>query len=236
MKLHISLFAALFVFVVTRSTDAQVGRSKENLDLPYDAVGEDEEEEDAPETIEFYGQNFEGDGYFYTIDRSTSMRDSGELQVAKREVIRNISEFSSHVEFAVVFFDENVEKYPETGQPMKADAGKKQAAIGWVQTVPGGKGSCSQQGIVAALEFANKSSARRKTVIYVGDGGGTCKGADEGTYLDQTIGIVTARNYQRASINCIGVVDVKGPNRRFMQNLARSNNGTYTEIKNSAAR
>ena len=230
MKLFISLFAALFVFSFVRTADAQVGQSKENLDLPYDAIGEDEEEEDAPEIIEFYGQNFEGDGYFYTIDRSTSMQNSGELEIAKREVTRNISEFSSRVEFAVVFFDENVKKYPESGQPMKADAGKKQGAVGWVQGMVGGRGSCSQQGLVAAIEFANKSSARRKTVIYVGDGGGTCKGADEATYLNQTLGVVSQRNYQRASINCIGVLDIPDRNRRFMQNLSRSNNGTYTEI------
>ena len=50
--------------------------TKDNLDLPVDAVGENvTEEEDAPEVVIFYGQQLEGDGLFYTVDRSGSMQD-----------------------------------------------------------------------------------------------------------------------------------------------------------------
>jgi len=56
------------------------GATKENLDLPFDALGEEEEEEEAPEVVTFYGTQLEGDGVFYCIDRSGSMQDSGELK------------------------------------------------------------------------------------------------------------------------------------------------------------
>src|SRR5881296_3444472 len=68
--------------------------TKENLDLPFNALGAAEDEEDAPEVVTFYGQQLEGDGFFYVIDHSLSMTESGELIIAKREVVRNISEFS----------------------------------------------------------------------------------------------------------------------------------------------
>jgi hypothetical protein len=63
--------------------------TKENLDLPFDSIGESEEEEDAPEIVTFYGQQLEGDGIFYVIDRSSSMGDRGELAIAKTELARN---------------------------------------------------------------------------------------------------------------------------------------------------
>ena len=126
-------------------------QTKENLDLPYDAIGEGSEEEIAPEIIQFYGQNFEGDGIFYVIDRSGSMQSSGELDIAKREVARNIAEFSSRVVFGIVLFDANLMKYPSSGTPVDANAGQKQGAIGWVMGVPGGGGSCVMQGMTTGL-------------------------------------------------------------------------------------
>ena len=93
---------------------------KENLDLPFDAVGESESEEDAPEVVIFYGQQLEGDGFFYTIDRSGSMQDSGELGRAKQEVSRNVSEFSFRTQFGVVFFDSGLQRFPSSGRPVEA--------------------------------------------------------------------------------------------------------------------
>src|SRR5688572_20689265 len=98
---------------------------KENLDLPYDALGDAEAEEDAPEIVTFYGTQLEGDGFFYIIDRSGTMRDSGELEVAKREVSKNITEFSERVFFGVFFFDANLVKFPAGGQAAEANAALK---------------------------------------------------------------------------------------------------------------
>lgn len=205
---------------------------KENLDLPFDAAGDNESEEDAPEVVIFYGQQLEGDGFFYTVDKSGSMQDSGELPRAKQEIARNISEFSNRTQFAIVFFDSQLQRFPSGGRPVEANASMKAAAIGWVTGIPGGSGSCCQAGILAALNFANMASAKRKVVVYVGDGGGTCGGGNEQQYLDQTIQAVGTANYQRAQINTVGVL--MGADRqmqeRFLQNLARQHGGTYKRI------
>ena len=96
----------------------------------------------------------------------------------------------------------------------------------------GGRGSCCQQGIVAALEYANKAAVQRKVVIYVGDGGGTCPGGgSEADYFRVTLGIVKGRNYQHAQINAIGVLmGNRSSQRDFLQKITRMNNGTYSEI------
>jgi hypothetical protein len=196
-------------------------QTKENLDLPYDAIGEGSEEEIAPSVIVFYGQSFEGDGVFYVIDRSGSMQGAGELDIAKREVVRNIKEFSSNMQFAVVFFDSNVLKYPSGGQPTDASTTNKQSAIGWVTGMAGGSGSAISLGLFAGIDFSNRSTSDRKTIIYVGDGGG---------YSAALLGQVKGKNTAKAKINCIGVLSLSTDRRQFLQSLAQSNNGKYTEI------
>ena len=193
---------------------------KANLDLPFDA---------GLLVITFYSQQYEGDGIFYCIDHSASMND-GELIVAKREVVRNIMEFSPRVQFGIVFVDRNMIKHPGSGRPTEANASGKASAIAWVTAVPKGGGSCVQQGLVHALKFANQSSAKRKVVVYLGDGGGHCSG-DQAQYLAQTLGVVKGQNFQRAQINAIGVLQLERIAEAFLRSLAAQNGGTYTKIQ-----
>lgn len=206
------------------------GAVKENLDLPFDAIGESEEEEDAPEIVTFYGTQLEGDGLFYVVDKSGTMQDQGELDIAKRELVRNISEFSDRVQFGIVFFDANVSKFPSSGMPAEASPGMKASATSFVNAIPGGHGSCCQEGIVAALHMANLATAKRKVLVYLGDGGGTCQGADEANYLKQTLAAVTAQNFQRIQINTIGILQPGPINEDFMKRLAASNGGNYHRV------
>jgi hypothetical protein len=204
--------------------------TKENLDLPFDARGESEEEEDAPEIVNFYGQQLEGDGFFYVVDRSWSMGDNGELDIAKREMVRNVNEFTSRVQFGMVFFDAAIRKFPASGTPAEANPALKGSAISFIQATQSGSGSCCQQALVAGLQLANMASSKRKVLVYLGDGGGTCQGADESLYLRQTLAAVTSQNYQRIQINAIGVLSPGRINEDFMKRLASSNGGTYTRI------
>ena len=230
----LSCASLLWILAGTSAARAQelggTAATKENLDLPFDAVGDSQEEEDAPEIVTFYGQQMEGDGIFYVIDNSGSMNDQGEEAIAKREVIRNVQEFSSRVQFAIVFFAKDVSKYPSSGMPAEANPGMKASAISFVQALPGSSGSCCQQGLAQGLRFANMATSKRKVLVYVGDGGGTCQGADEATYLRQALGSVTSQNYQRIQINCIGVLNPSPLGVDFMKRLSATNGGTYTRI------
>ncbi len=224
-----------FCFALGQTTlvDAQTltgGALKANLDLPFDAgllTGEGEDE-DAPEIITFYAQQYEGDGVFFTIDRSGSMQNQGELAIAKREVSRSIMEFSDRVQFGIVFFDRGIMKFPANGRAADATSSMKASGLNWLQSVPGGGGSCCREGLAEALKYSNTSSSRRKVVIYVGDGGGQCNGANEDTYINSTLSMVKAQNFQRAQVNSIGVM-MQGRVRQeqFLKSLARMNGGTY---------
>ena len=147
MKSLLRSFAVLFfLFVLGQPTLSEAqsmagGMLKANLDLPFDA---------GLLVITFYSQQYEGDGIFYCIDHSSSMND-GELIVAKREVIRNIMEFSPRVQFGIVFFDRNMIKHPGSGRPTEANAAAKATAIAWVTAVPNGGGSCPAERSASVL-------------------------------------------------------------------------------------
>ncbi len=81
-----------------------------------------------------------------------------------------------------------------------------------------------------ALTFANSAPSKRKVVVYVGDGGGTCKGQNEQTYLNTTLSAFKGANYQRAQCNAIGVLDVGQIQERFLRSLSSMNGGSYTFI------
>ena len=203
---------------------------KENLDLPFDALGENDDEEDAPEVVNFFTVTLEGDGFFYIIDRSGTMQDSGELQRAKAEVQKNIAEFSDRVQFGIFFFDQGLMKFPNNGQPATADMAMKQSAKSFVSGTQGGVGTCGLAAIQAALQMANQAKSQRKVIVYLSDGGGTCQGGDEAQYLQKTLSTVASMNFQRVKINTIGVLQVNALGEQFLRKLAAMNGGTYTKI------
>ena len=207
---------------------AQQGQAptKENLDLPYDAFGLNETEEEAPEVVVFYGQSFEGDGIFYCLDRSSSTC-GGELAIEKRETLRNIMEFSSRVEFAVVFYDAGMKKFPQSGRPMKADAAGKSAAVSFVSATQCGRGTCVKRGLLECLSFASFSSAKRNVIIYLGDGGTTCPNTNHRQYGEQTLQEVKARNFKNAQVNSI---HVGNDDTWFSKALATQNNGSFSQV------
>jgi len=220
------------VLLLALSPSESVAQSgiKENLDLPFDALGENEEEEDAPEVVNFYTITLEGDGFFYIIDRSGTMQDSGELQRAKAEVKKNISEFSDRVQFGVIFFSANIVKFPSNGQPAEADTAMKQSGKAFVDGTPGEYGTCGLKALQAALQMANQAKSHRKVIVYLSDGGGTCEGADESQYLNKCLSTTASMNFQRIKINTIGVLNLTALGEQFMRKLATMNGGTYTKI------
>jgi hypothetical protein len=56
-------------------------------------------------TFTFYGQEVSGDAVFFVIDRSFHMLETGELQRAKMQVQRALSDMPDGTRFAVLFFD-----------------------------------------------------------------------------------------------------------------------------------
>jgi Mg-chelatase subunit ChlD len=205
--------------------------TKGNLDMPHNAGMAVVEETEQPEIITFYSQQYEGDGIFYVIDKSGSMSTQGEFDIARSEVIKNIQQFSQRVEFGITFFSNNAVKFPNSSFPAAASPSAKKLAIGWIGSIEPIGTSCVKDGIEEAITFAMHSSAIRNVIIYVGDGGGTCRGGDEPSYLAKTLQFVRANNIRRAQINAIGIRVEDLMNDQFLRNLTIIGNGEYVKLK-----
>lgn len=250
------LTAIISICWIASTLSQDIGSSSvtQNLDLPYNAGTGDSTEEDAAEIIFFYGQQYEGDAFVFCVDRSGSMMDRGELDRAKREIVRNIMEFNVKTEFAVCFFSDELLMWPASGATVPASYNMKRAACAWIGGIDRGVYSCPKDGLARSIRAINRSSNDRRCIIYVGDGGGTClrprwkRGIVQGgaftdrgwnainifeaQYLQATLAEVQILNYKRVSINSVGVMMAgqREVHHQFVENLARNNNGTYRRI------
>ncbi len=209
------------------------GGLKANLDLPFDAAGEsDGDEEDAPEIVIFWGQRYEGDGIFFCCDKSDSM-SGAPMERLRKEMIESLRQLSERAQIGIVLFDSRVYQFPATGRPATATAQMKAAGESWIRSVSPGSCSCYKEGLLTALNFALQSTVRRKLIIVLGDGHVFCPGVDRNTYARETLRAVAERNCQAIQINTICLGSPGRVNEEWMRELAEQNGGRYTRIYTS---
>ena len=114
-----------------------VGQSDEGarrpLDLPSGGAGDGDDEEDAPETINFWGGEYEGDAFFWCLDKSGSMDWDGAIDDLKQEVNSAILSLSPAAEFSLVAFSSNTLVWSPS--PQAARLAEKTAALSWVNSL-----------------------------------------------------------------------------------------------------
>ncbi|MBI4582655.1 MAG: VWA domain-containing protein [Planctomycetes bacterium] len=188
-----------------------------------DACGADPSED----ALDCEKSPFSGEAVVYLIDRSGSTA-GGDLDLEKREVLRDIENFSSCVEFGIIFYDTNLMKFPAGGKPVPASSEFKAAAKAFIQSVQAGHGTCFKSALLSALDLADLARAERKRIIFFSDGYAACPGTDSTAYSNQTLQEVKTRNQGKVPIHTVGIgSDI---NENFMKALAAQNNGTYRKI------
>lgn len=212
----------LFLFLC--STTIAIAQDKSGrmaLDLPVYGSGRSESDEDLPEAITFYGSVYEGDAFFWTLDKSCSMY--GEKLVAlKREVNTAINELSSRADFGLVAFSTGYTQWQRI--PKRASSVNKTAAHAWVDSLEWGGGTYISAPTIETLRISNMSHKRHVSLIVVSDG----MPADAATAISD----ITSANYKRHKINTLYIM---GPADYasaiiFMRNLAAANNGTFRQV------
>jgi hypothetical protein len=226
----LAILLIVFGFPLTTANDAAGGLRKENLDLPFDAsAAENEEEEEAPEIVVFYGQQYEADGVFFSCDCSGSMRGE-KFKRLQNEVIKNVSAFSERVEFGIVFFAGDVVKFPLSGRPAQATSSMKSAALAMVMSASLRHGTCTKPALLACLTYAQQSTAKRKLIIHLSDGLHRCNGYDPTRYGEETLTEVRQHNSVGAKINSICIGPTGQADEQWMRRLAVQNGGTFARI------
>lgn len=171
----------------------------------------------------------EHEAFVFVVDRSLSMNDSGELDFARSETIRRVRSLPEEHEFTVMFFDRAILQYPDDGHPVRATPAAKSAAADWIAKVPGGSGTCPEAALSTALTALDQSPAGRR-IIYLGDGGATCNGANEELAMARTLETVAAQNTEGIVIHVVSIETFGTVHGGFLRALADAHEGLFVEI------
>ncbi len=188
------------------------------LDVPAGFADGEEAEEDETESILFYGSSFEGDAFFWCLDRSGSMHGAP-IQVLKSEVTSAIQSLSRNSDFGLVAFSSSTTEWQP--RPHRATPSKKVAAMAWVESLIAAGGTYIGPAGMRSLNLCWQSTKASKVIIVVGDG----RPVDNAEALQ----VITASNYERTPINTILIADTAGL--PFMQSLALQNHGQFSFIQ-----
>ena len=192
--------------------------AKRPLDLPSGGKGGDEDEEDAPETISFYGGEYEGDGFFWCLDKSCSMGWADDIGQLKAEMSTAISQLSDNSEFSIVAFSSGYIVWSMV--PKEANAGNRAAATAWVMALVADGNTCLAPAGVETIGIANQCDKDDKQILVLSDGEPNCPGPAE------TLSAMTSANWQHTPINTVYIASDSG-GITFMQQLAAMNGGTF---------
>ncbi|MFN0057846.1 MAG: VWA domain-containing protein [Planctomycetota bacterium] len=210
--------------IVTARAD-ESSRVKRPLDLPTDGRGDAADDEDVSESILFYGAEFEGDAFFWCLDKSGSMLEDGKFETLKAECQQAIQSLSRSAEFSLVAFSTNMIVWSPT--PRRATAEAKNSAIAWLTSLQAVGWTCLAPAGVTTVEIANLSSKRKRQVLVLSDGVPLCLGVDT---TAECLADITAANYQQLPIHTLYIAsDLQGIS--FMQSLAALNDGSFTIVE-----
>lgn len=219
------LISTLIALSVTRAMLCGEATSPERrepkpLDLPAGG-GAAEDEEDAAETIQFFGGSYEGDGFFFLLDVSGSMYGE-RLTVLKEEMRRSLESLSKASEFGIVAFSDWVRTYAQ--RPKRATRTETRRAEEWVEELRAIGGTYMLDGARTLLPIAHKSRKKHRVIIAVGDGLPTNPDPDE------TLVSIVSENAHRLPWNTILIGAGEGQE-AFMAALARLTGGVYRLIE-----
>ena len=180
-------------------------------------------------TFEYYGRKLSADAVIFVVDRSPPLGENAEFQRIKGEIKGIVESMPDGVRFGMVFFDANVIAFPGTLEPAVASDATRASAAAWLRVL-GGSGTCSGKAIQRAIATSRLTGARRNLILYASDGGGTCTGADEGSYLQDVLDEAKLANSGLARIHTFGMLVSGELKRSFLTRLAEQNGGVFTLV------
>ncbi|MCI0652754.1 MAG: VWA domain-containing protein [Planctomycetes bacterium] len=194
---------------------------KSPLDLPAGGRGSTAEDEDAPEIIEFYASQYEGDAFFFLIDKSGSMLGE-QFDILKEEMTSSISSLSHRAEFGIVAFSTLAVAFSD--KPSRATINNKSQAIAWVQALEASGLTRMLDGALILLPVAEQSRKKHRVIIVLSDG------LPNGPGPEETLSGILAANDESIPMNTILIG--AGPEAvAFMTDLAAATGGKFSHLE-----
>jgi hypothetical protein len=229
MRLFTILFLTLLIPTFLFSADNK--RKRRPLDLPSGGPGGDEDE-DSPEIIHFYGNEHEGDTFFWCLDISGSMAmgNPSRIGILKQEVANAIDQLSTRARFSIVCYNNWI--YVWKPAAVKADTQNKQDAKVWMFFRNAYGPTYCLKGMQEVFKVRRKTRPRPRhpLVILVGDGLPYPEDPSD-TYTG-----IKAANKPKGRVDTILVGDGEGSRmgwtpKQFMELVATSNRGTSRHVE-----
>jgi len=192
-------------------------RDHRPLDLPAGGLGVGEEEEDAPESIVFFGGSYEGDAFFFLLDKSGSMFGT-KMDLLRSEMASAFDELSPQSEFGLVAFSGDFLVF--SPMPMKSTTQNLLAARAWVNALEAFGATQMLSAAQELLTIAHICGLESRSVIVVGDG------LPNGPGPEETLSGILATNLDGLPFHTI-LFGVSESAVAFMLQLASSTGGTY---------
>ena len=234
MRLFLMLMVlALPMAVVTQvayGQDSSGGNARRApLDLPAGGVNAEEEEEDLPETITFYGTELEGESFVWCFPAYGFCGIDAPFVAIKNEITNSVNQLSAQAWFDMVGY--NVET-PFIWRPnaVRAISSNKAAALAWMNGLVAVESHCLLSAGLAALQISQSSPGDGKVVVIMGARAPYCSGGSS-TYAQQCLEQITAANFQNSPINTVYVTSTfYSGESQFYIDLAAQNQGSFTQI------
>lgn len=168
------------------------------------------------------------DAAVFIIDRSGTMRDQGELEIARKIAGSLFSALPAGAEVGVVFFDRGFHAHPRDGKLAPATREARGTALLFLESMAPGGGSCPAPALAASLEMLGSSAGRAKGIVYLSDGTATCGGGgEESAYMQRTLEEVQTLNQGAARIHTVGIEVPGDLAESFLRDLAEQNGGEF---------
>ncbi len=191
------------------------------LDLPSGGKGVVFDEEDYPESIQFFGSIYEGDGFFFLLDKSGSMAGM-KMDLLKAEMSSALSELSSESEFGIVAFSGTTISFSPI--PTVASAEAVDQARLWVIGLVANGPTMMLSAANELLTIAQISQRSHRSVIAVGDGLPNSPGP-----VETLEGILLINTEQLPCHTILFGSDAQAI--QFMSELASFTGGTFRSIE-----
>ena len=192
------------------------------LDLPVASTGD--HDEDAPEAIDFYGSIYEGDAFFFCLDKSGSMRGLRWFDL-RDEVINAVDKLSKRSEIGAVAFA--AYHSPWKLVPVWATEDNKESLRTWLYLQNVGGSTHLLSAARTTLRIAHRSRMKIRVIILVSDGLPSDPPADE------TLRGILVANVKRIPWNTIylrGELGSVAGAEDFMKELSGKTGGEYRSV------
>jgi hypothetical protein len=203
--------------------------AKRPLDLPSGGKADQEEEEDEPETIMFYGGEFEGDCFMWCFPVYGFCGDTTVWTAIRAEVENAVNQLTETSEFSLVAF--NSTTYVWSYVMKEANPGNKAGANAWMATLVPTESHCIVPAAITALGITHTSDRTHKQMVQCGAREPYCDGQSGPAYVAAALLQITGANYENTPIHTVyfETTFYFGEEEFYMQ-LAGLNGGTYREV------